>query len=128
MFQAGADEFRRGRDQLNIEIFSLKTEKDSLLEKLNEVSNQLAATGEEKNKFEKLSEKLEKEKSEVEEKSKQQENKIEELLKLHEVILKYFYHDKTQLSLHVLRLSKLRCDSNIKTCKFGWKIFSILSA
>ena len=68
----------------------MKTEKDSLQEQLNKVSSQLTAAGEEKNKFEKLSEKLENEKSEVEEKSKQHENKIEELLRLHEVILKYF--------------------------------------
>jgi len=63
----------------------LKTEKETLQEKLSEISNQLAVTGDEKEKFEKLSEKLEKEKTEVEEKSKEQENKINELLKLQEV-------------------------------------------
>ena len=75
---------------LNSEIFSLKTEKDSLQEELDKVSNQLAEAAEEKAKFEKLSEKLEIEKSEVEDKSKQQENKIEELIKLQEVGCTYF--------------------------------------
>ena len=61
-------------------------------EELDKVSNQLAEAAEEKAKFEKLSERLEIEKSEVEDKSKQQENKIEELIKLQEVGHDHFFH------------------------------------
>ena len=104
-------EVKREYEVLNSQISSLKTEKDSLQEKLNEVSNQLAATAEEKTKFEKLSEKLEKEKSEVENKSKQHLNKIEELIKLHEVGCWYFIvavHGEYFSLLYTIRSLSLR--------------------
>jgi len=53
-----------------------------LQEKLNEISDQLSTTSDEKEKLEKFSEKLKREKTEVEKKSKQQGNKIDELLKI----------------------------------------------
>jgi len=69
-------------NKFSMEILSLKTEKETLQEKLSEITNQLTAIGDEKEKFKKLSEILETEKTEVEENSKEQEKKINELLNL----------------------------------------------
>ena len=58
---------------------------DSLQEKLNQTTERLAVTGEEKVKYEKLADKLEKERNEVEAKSQQQETEINQLQLLQEV-------------------------------------------
>jgi len=82
LFQNETHQVKSEHEHLNSKLLLLKTEKETLEDKLREISDQLTATGDEKEKFEKRSEKLEREKTEVEEKSKEQENKINEFLKL----------------------------------------------
>ena len=64
----------------------LKTQNESLQEKLSEALRKLSSNGEEKNNFEKLIDELEKEKKEIECKSLQQENRINQLIKSQEEV------------------------------------------
>ena len=66
---------------------TLKSLNKSLEEKVNESADQLAAIESEKHSFEKLVEKLEKERKDVEDKLQQQENSINQLVKSQEEVI-----------------------------------------
>ena len=83
MFQNKTHAVKQGLE----DISTLKIEIKSLQEKLSETTDQLALTGEEKNEYKKLADKLEKEKKEVEDKSEQQEKKIKQLVILQQEVI-----------------------------------------
>ena len=66
---------------------TLKTLNESLREKLSQTAGELVKTGEEKDKFKEILERLEREKKEVEDNSNQQENKISQLIKSKEEVI-----------------------------------------